>query len=84
MVARRPASSSKARFKGYQPRAAIAFLFDIGLANDLDHAWLTMVMMSHACELKRMAEVHEGMESQIATVTEDMETVDKHNCEINT
>jgi len=38
MVARRPASSSSAWFKGYQPRSAIAFLFDTGLAKDLDHA----------------------------------------------
>ena len=38
MVARRPASSSRARFKGCQPRSAIAFWFDTGLVKDRDHA----------------------------------------------
>ena len=46
--------------------------------------WLTMMTTSHECELKRMAEVHKGMESQIATATEDMETTDKHNGGMNT
>ena len=46
--------------------------------------WLKMVMTSHVCKLKQMAEAHKGMESQIVIVTEDMEFVDKHNDGMNT